>query len=226
MSIKLLKKHFEEAQRAFPKLQCHWYEKDNVWVVHGDLDIVDDAGIYRGTFTIAVTIDENYPFTKPSVFELSKNIKRDIAWHMGQNGWCCLDIPHKLLAMAKKGIHIGTFIRDVVYPYFANQLYKKIDGDYANGEWEHGDDGRKQLYREEFDIHEPQMAITFLDSVKNHNLPGRNDLCICKEEKFKKCLAHVYAVQTLIRLPKEQIAYDLEMFRKELKNNTSRVETA
>ncbi len=211
-STHIFYKHFEQVQDCFPKLQLRRMKSRDAWAVVGTLDIRGEQGEYRGSFEVGIVVSKKYPFTVPEVYELSEKIERNIDWHISSQGLCCLDMPHRLYEVTKRGIHFRDFISDFIYPYFANQLYKKLDGNYANGEWNHGNEGIVQFYREEMDIHDSKTAVKFLNAIISNNIPGRNDPCLCGNEKFKKCTSHFNGVQRLSRLSRYQLKYDLNIF--------------
>jgi hypothetical protein len=203
---------FEEATHIFPKLKYCKDNEANMWVVSGELDICDKAGDFWGTFTIAIDVPISYPYCVPEVREISHNIKREDNWHISKNGKCCIDIDHKLLIYKKRGFNITDFIKQKVYPYFANQIFKDKSGNYAEGEYQHNLEGVRQFYREELNIKSETLAIKILQKLISNNLPGRNDPCVCGKSKFKHC--HLKSIQFLQSLPIETLQADLVEFSK------------
>jgi len=206
-------KDFKEAIQFFPKLNYQKNDKEKMWVVSGDLDICDQIGDYWETFSVAIYLSYAYPYCTPHVREISKIVKRDDDWHINDEGFCCLDIEHRMILMAKRGIKLSSFIKDKVYPYFANQIFKKNDGEYAAGEYRHGFDGVVQFYKEDLKIENIKNAILILQRLISNKLPGRNDCCICGErKKYKFC--HMREIELLRSLPPEILKKDLEEFSK------------
>lgn len=180
-------KDFEEVSQFFPKLSFKKNDKSKSWMVFGELDICDQAGEYWDTFEIIIYIAENYPYCIPLVKEKSKIIQREVDWHISEDGFCCLDIEHKLLNLKQRGINLTEFIKTKVYTYFANQLYRKSEGNYADGEYEHHFGGIRQFYEEDLKIKDVDIAIDILCKIISNRLPGRNDPCPCGKGKFKNC---------------------------------------
>lgn len=137
----IIKKELEDTLNRFPKLEYSYNSKTEEIYLKGILDICDTNSEYWGSFNILVKIPPNYPYVIPAVYETGKDIPVGDDRHISEKGECCLDIPHKLLKMSKKGIVLSDFIADVVYPYFANQLYFEREEKYAAGEWEHREKG-------------------------------------------------------------------------------------
>jgi hypothetical protein len=211
-SVGIFENDFEETTQFFPKLKYRKIEKDKIWVVSGELDISDQVGDYWGTFTIAIYLSASYPYCMPIVKEISNVIKRDDDWHIDEDGNCCLDIEHKMLLLKKRGMNLADFLKNKVYPYFANQIYKKNIGKYASGEYLHNFEGIQQFYQEELNIGNVELAIKILQGIILRKLPFRNDLCFCGEKKFKLC--HLKSVDFLRSMPVERLKTDLEEFSK------------
>lgn len=204
-------KDFCEVAQLFPKLNYKRNDKSKSWTIYGKLDICDNVGDYWDTFDIAIYVSDAYPYCIPLVKERSKFICREPDWHIDQDGYCCVDIEHKLLILKRKGINLAEFIKSKVYPYFANQVYKKSQNDYAAGEYGHNFDGIKQFYVEDLNIKNISLAIDILSRILNHRLPGRNDPCLCGNGKFKKC--HFHSSEFLKSIPREQLKNDLIEFK-------------
>jgi len=202
----------------FPKLRRRWNEEQAVWILEGDLDICDIKGIYWDTFAVAILLDSKYPHSVPLVIETSEKIPRNSERHISKSGVCCLDIEHRLLHWAQRGIILSDFITEKVYPFFANQLYFEDKKCYAGDEYLHRFQGVQQFYSEELDITEPSQAILLIQAILNNRLPERNKLCPCNSmTKFKKC--HQASVEFLIQVGIDQLKKDLQGFE-EIRDST------
>lgn len=212
---KFFESDFQAVLDLFPKLKTKWNTKNQCWCIKGEIDICDTEGEYWGSFDILIIVPKSYPCCLPVVKEISKHIKREDEWHINEEGLCCLDIDHKMLFLAKRGINILDFMRNYVYPHFANQLYKIKTGKYAGDEYKHHFDGVRQFYSEDLNIHDSETAILILKAILKGAIPERNEKCLCEKAKFKKC--HLPAIEFLERIPQERLTLDLEEFRKQLK---------
>lgn len=200
---------FGAALERFPKLSYHWSTKVKMWIITGELDICDTEGVYWNTFQITMLVPRSYPYCVPIVAERSNIIPRDIEWHISSEGICCLDVDHNLKAMAKKGINLTAFIKDKVYTYFANQLYKLEKNEYAGKEYAHHLDGIIQYYQETHHLSDKQTIIAMLSRLTNNSLLGRNDKCPCGSgKKIKHC--HQNSIDILKTLGNEQLSTDLK----------------
>lgn len=212
-SATLLKKDLEAVADRFPKLKWQRNGKLKRSYLVGELDICDAVGEYWGTFEIEILIPENYPFGVPKVWETSKIIPREANRHISPSGECCLDMEHRLLQTARKGICINKFIADKVYPYFANQLYFKEKQRFAGGEYAHAFEGVRQFYAEDLKLEKPTIIVQFLESILSNELPGRNAMCPCgSKEKYKRC--HMYSIDILKAVGKDKLTEDLRSFSK------------
>ena len=99
-------KDFQEAIQFFPKLRYRKSEKEKMWVVSGELDICDQVGDYWATFFVAIYLSFSYPYCTPRVREISKIVHREDDWHINDEGFCCLDIEHRMMLRAKRGIKL------------------------------------------------------------------------------------------------------------------------
>lgn len=207
----LIKKELEDTINRFPKLEYEINSKTQEIYLKGILDICDMNSEYWGSFNILLKISRKHPYDIPIVYETGKSITPGDNRHISEQGKCCLDIPHKLLKMSKKGIVLCDFIVDVVYPYFANQLYYNKEKEYASGEWQHREKGVFQFYREELNLKNKKIATHFLTCILEKNIPSRNELCLCGKDKFKRC--HGDAVNFLISLGDEKLNEDLKLFQ-------------
>ncbi|MDG5800777.1 hypothetical protein QA597_10440 [Marinilabiliaceae bacterium ANBcel2] len=199
---------FKKVSQLFPKLR--YTEKKSGWSIYGDMDICDIQGHYWETFDIEIFISNAYPYCTPVVWEKSFVIKRHPDFHIDVNGCCCIDIEHKLLMYQTRGMDLFGFIKDKVYPFFVNQVYRKYDGNYASGEYAHRFDGIIQFYKEELEIHSPELAIEILQKILDNNLPQRYDSCICGKKKYKIC--HYASVEYLKLVPKTRLVKDILVF--------------
>lgn len=205
-------KDFEKVTQLFPKLKYKWDEKSKNWILYGEMDICDEVGDYWNSFEIKIYISKSYPFCIPLVQEKSKSIKREADWHIDDQGFCCVEIEHKLQILKIRGVDIVNFIKLKIYPYFANQLYRQNKGIYAAGEYGHGFEGIKQFYEEDLNIKSIDLAINIIKKVIANQFPGRNESCPCGNGKFKNC--HLRSVELLKSISKKQLIEDLGNFQK------------
>ena len=210
-------KDIEAVIGRFPKLKSRRNNEHEAWIIEGDLDICDTQGVYWDTFEIVIILDKKYPFSVPIVIERSTRVPREDDRHISKSGVCCLDIDHRLLRLATRGINLLDFITTKVYPFFANQLYFEEKGCYAGEEYAHRFKGVEQFYNHELNINTPEMAASFLELMISNKIPERNALCPCgSKTKYKKC--HQSAIEFLAQVGKERLKEDLVGFKKLMPN--------
>lgn len=195
---------------VFPKIALVRRKHPKFWILAGEIDIFDTEQRYCGSFTVIIYVPKSYPHCEVIVQETSQLIPREADWHISKEGFCCLDIDHKLIQQSKMGIHITTFMLEKVYPYFANQLFKLEHKQYAGSEYKHAFDGVAQYYKEDLDL-KPQQAIYILEKMLTNGI-GRNDRCPCgSTKKYKHC--HWKILEPLQWIGKGRLAEDLEGFK-------------
>jgi len=209
-SIDVEVKHFLDKYYAFEIVE---YPNKRFVVLEGKIDIVDDANDYWGSFDIQIILDrEEYPYTIPIVTEKSNIIDRSDDLHISKEGICCLDIPHVLERMKRRGISFRSFYKEVIYPFFSNYHYYSDKKRYANGEYKHGFYGIVQYYEEEHELKDKEYIISLLKIAVSKSKPERNSTCpICGKPKFKKCCGK--KILELLPYGRDRLEKDLKIFR-------------
>lgn len=204
----LFEKDFALISSLYPKLRFSWNEKSKQWHVSGELDICDSTGLYWGTFDILIILESPYPVEVPLVFEISHIIPRIESWHISELGECCVDIPHNLKLVFQRGMRLPCFMKEKVYPYFANQLHRLTHHSYAGQEYGHRFEGVIQYYKDELNLDNPTLAMTFIKIILEKKIPGRNSTCLCNGgKKTKNC--HLSSIETLKDLGEDILRKDL-----------------
>ncbi|MGM1428784.1 SEC-C metal-binding domain-containing protein [Sphingobacterium lactis] len=212
---KKFERDFIEVANSFPKLEASWNAKLKMWLITGELDICDIKGVYWNNFNIVIAVPQNYPYCVPIVIEKSILIPRDIDWHISEEGICCLDVSHNLTVQSKAGIHICDFIKEKVYPFFANQLYRFEDNKYAGNEYAHYFEGIIQYYREEHKLPDEPSIVLLLSHVMKKKRTERNMNCPCGSgKKVKHC--HLQSIEIIKKLGEERISKDINKLKERL----------
>lgn len=212
----LFERDFVVAKDYFPLLNYSWSKDHKMWIISGKLDICDVKGDYWNTFDIAIIVSESYPYCVPQVIEKSKLIPRDDDWHISKDGICCLDMDNALIAMSRLGINIKDFITNKIYPYFANQLYKLEEKQYAGEEYKHYTAGLIQYYLEELKVPTENNIVVFLSMILSKADLTRNKLCPCSSgKKIKNC--HGKAIEVIKSFGRDKIVNDYKKICESLK---------
>lgn len=202
------------AQEVFPKLSII-STTNKGWKVAGEVDVCDTAGNYWDTFLIEVTFTKMYPHCVALLYETGGKIQRHIDYHIDDNGLCCVDITHKLLHRSKRGLSVIDYLREWVYPYLANQIYRQTENTYAAGEYEHHFAGVRQFYTDSLKL-STENAEKILRAIVEKKDVGRNSKCPCgSEEKVKRC--HEGSILFLKTLDRNVLESDLRRFTEFIK---------
>ncbi|MGB5928244.1 MAG: hypothetical protein WBH03_08705, partial [Cyclobacteriaceae bacterium] len=187
-------------------------ESQSGWLIEGSIDICDPEGNYYDSFEITILVPDTYPHCIPTVREISDKLDKRGNWHFNRDESCCLDIYHRLLREGKPGIHILTFVKDKVYPYFANQVYRLKEGKYANGEFMHNEMGNIQFYLEDLKFPSLFIATKTLSLILDRKRII-NKKCFCGSTRsLKKC--HISTYYFLASLPRIILIDDFMTFWK------------
>lgn len=208
-----LRKDLKSFLDTYYKFELINSKNPNTVTLIGVIDIADENDGHWESYKIKIVFNENdYPNVVPSVIELSNHINRNWDFHISEKGECCLDIPHMLIKQKRRGIELTNFYKDVIYPFFANHQFMLKEGNYANGEYQHFNDGIAQFYSEEFKFTEPQIIIKHLELALGITKADANKECpICGKPKYKKCCRP--KVYKLLIYGNERLRKDLDVFQ-------------
>ena len=175
----------------------------------GILDIPDDEGKDAGAFAIEIHPSKDFPYAFPILFEVGGDIPCESDWHKYSDNSCCLTVPAKERLICKNGITLIWFVKNIVIPYFANQLYKKQTGTYLQ-EYSHGRDGIWEFYEELFRSQDMNVWRLCLQGAFGNLKHERNGKCYCNSgEKYKKC--HLPIEEDVRKIGEKQIITDLKI---------------
>jgi hypothetical protein len=139
------KNQLQEAVNAYPNLVIK--KDDRGWdYLSGILDVPNDEGKIVGAFMVEIHGTEYFPMRFPKLFETGGEIPMEAAWHRNMDESCCITVPPDEILKCKAGISVKSYIQDYAIPYFANQIHRKITGEYKNGEYAHNLNGLEQYY--------------------------------------------------------------------------------
>lgn len=204
-----LNNDINEVLQMFPKLKQ--YEKNKCKLLSGEIDIFDSESVYLESYEINVFIPKNYPYGFPLLQETSCRFEHIADRHISTDGFCCVCSLQEADIVSQRGISIKNFFSKYVVPYFANQLYFQSEKHWANGDYEHGDYGIFQFYRELLKVGKLEDAISILSILHSKKL-NRNDNCFCgKGKKIKHC--HFEEYKKIKDLSKLRVASDLKILK-------------
>ncbi len=156
--------------------------------LRGQLAIVDEEDTLWHTYDVEIHHTENYPKSFPIVYETGGAIQRIADWHINSDGSCCLDNEFSQQIKCFKGIKLIDFIRNELLPWLANQSYRRVTGNYVNGEQGHGDIGRIEFFMLELKAPNLKVCVEWMiELAKRQKLP-RQATCFCGSgNKWRHC---------------------------------------
>ena len=198
---------------SFPKLRVE-KKDDNVPILIGEIDIIDDTGKYWENYLIEIHCTPEFPNRFPLVYEVGGKLPRIGDWHINEDSkTCCICVLQEELLICKEGVSLLKFIQNQVLPYFFNQTHRRVEGYYVNGEYSHGILGIVEFYSRELRTQNPLEIIQLLNYIQQGKEPHRIDLCFCgSRKKYRKC--HRESFRKLINLGQFRISADIEYIYK------------
>lgn len=205
-NLSFFKKEKELISKYYPTLK--YIEENKNFKLIGELYIkeIDDS------YSIEINFLDDYPNSLPIVKEIGNDIPKDLNRHISFDRTCCLCVPQLEKYYFPKDSNIKDFLDKLVIPFFANQAYFEMTGQWINGEYSHGYLGIYEFYREFFDIENINKILQLLQiSIKT--IPNFNKKCPCKCGKsIRKC--HMKKILELKKLVKiNQLRNDIYEFK-------------
>jgi hypothetical protein len=146
-------------------------------VIDGKLHISGTLDIGFGEknlFQIKILVDNRYPDKMPEVYETAGRVPSILDRHYMSDGTgCCLVVPHRYREYFTSLMTFEEFIDVLVVPYFQNQLYYEINGQFVQG-YKHGEFGIWEYYFEIFgeELNE-RTLFNLIDAVLNQRRDRR-----------------------------------------------------
>jgi hypothetical protein len=176
----------------YPKLSK--IERDNKFILAGEIDIIDDAGKYWETYVIEIFCSETFPYRFPHLYEIGGKIPKIADWHIYEDTFsCCVKILPEEILRCLKGITVEQYVTSEVLPYLFNQTHRRVEGYYVNGEYGHGGLGLYEYYSNEFKTGDLEQIAKLLHSVATRPNPDRTSMCFCGSGvKYRYCHRAIY----------------------------------
>lgn len=197
----------ELVSKYYPTLK--YIEENKNFKLIGELYIkeIDDS------YSIEINFLDDYPNSLPIVKEIGNDIPKELDRHISYDGTCCLCVPQLEKYYFPKGSNIKDFLDKLVVPFFANQAYFELTGEWINGEYAHGILGIYEFYNNLLGIKNINEILNLLKIVKK-SIPNFNKKCPCNSGKsVRKChLVKIVQLKKIIRV--DQLNNDIEEFSK------------
>lgn len=162
-------------------------------ILKGEIDLIDEFGKHRDTYSIEVHPVAEYPRRFPYVFETGGRLPWNADWHVYESdGHCCIKVDPEEILICKRGITLLGFIEQQVMPYFFNQTFRRINGYFIN-ERSHGLIGVIEYYQGVFRENNIPKLIRLMEFVLDNEEPSRVSICFCGvKSKYRKCHRDAY----------------------------------
>jgi hypothetical protein len=168
--------------------QLHYEHTEYTWKLSGSIDIKDKEGNYYDDYDIEIVGTLLFPNRFPKLFELSNKFPKTPEWHTYVDKSCCTAVWQKEIEACHKGITILGYMDEYVIPYLANQKYKKVTGQYKNGEYAHNVLGELQCFEEMLKTKSNFKIFTSFRLALSSKKIDYNKKCFCKSgKKYKNC---------------------------------------
>jgi hypothetical protein len=200
----------EEVVIEYPGLTIG--QKGDLKYVKGVLDIYNDKGAVAGSYLMEICFTEHFPFQFPKLYETGQAIPNEADWHKYPDGSCCLTVRPDEIIICKAGITVSAFIKNFCIPFFANHIYRKLEGKYKNGEYAHGVLGLAQYYNGLLRTSDKVKWQKYFDHVFGQKIfkLKRNELCFCGSSvKYKRC--HLIIFKSMWDIGSKRIWSDFKL---------------
>ncbi|MEP6676798.1 MAG: SEC-C domain-containing protein [Ferruginibacter sp.] len=187
-NYKIYCNQLQDALIEFPNLSI--IEREGVKILKGIVDVPNDQLEIAGSYLVEIHFTAGFPFRFPHLFEIGGAIENHIDWHKFSNNRCCITVLPDEILKCKTGITVIEFIKKYCFSFLANHIYRKLNGNYLNGEYSHGTKGILEFYHDFFKSHDTSIWVQYFTHVFKTTifLTKRNEKCFCGGlKKFKQC---------------------------------------
>lgn len=179
-------KDIQTIRKKYPQL--HYQFTENSWKFIGNIDILDNNKAYYDGYDIEIVGTEVFPNSFPKLFEKGGKFPKTADWHTFIDESCCTAVKPKEILSCRNGISVTRYIEEFVIPYLANQTYKRRNGKYTNGEYEHNELGEFEFFQELFFTKSLSNIFMCLQLSLSDNDNSGNKQCLCNSgKKYKIC---------------------------------------
>lgn len=183
----LIIKEYIEAKEYYPKLNPPIKNKEGLWEIRGDFDVLGGDGYCWATYSIKIVIPKTYPYEVPLLIETSNKIEKSTDWH-NKDGVCCTSTNAKIFHTIGAPINLKKWLQVFVHSYFANHVVRLKEGRYPIGEYSHFEEGILEAYFEIFNTDSKNEVLSKISEIVNYRANSRNKMCKCGSgKKHKRC---------------------------------------
>lgn len=167
-------------------LHLHIDQQDNA-TVHGTLVVPSPTGIVLDRYQISIEIPADFPASLPIVRETGGRIPWDPDFHVETNGIACVMLPDERWRIFPESAPFTDFIDGPVQNFFLGQSLVELGEDWPFDEWEHGERGILEYYKQLFESEDPATVLRYLRMLSKRTLK-KHWKCPCGSgKKVRKC---------------------------------------
>ncbi len=202
-----------KAIEDFPLLKI--IERGKFIFVEGDIILTDPEYGEFDRYSVSISFLKCYPRCFPKVIETSKKIPRKDYRHVNPDGTLCLAVDPEERLISKNGISFKFFLDKVLVPHLSRETFRELNGDYVDGEYDHGNAGIWEFYIKKLGKTDKKQVLLELNEIRTSKWLGRNELCVCgSSKKFKNC--HLNKWEEIKRLGDEYLKNQIETLKTDL----------
>jgi hypothetical protein len=208
--MKEVLKDIDRALADYPLLNLV-INKKTIKIV-GDIELVHPVLGKFDHYAVEIIIPKSYPKGFPLVIETSEKIPRTGSRHVNPDNSLCIAVEQEEKRITRNGITFKYFLDKVLIPHLSRETYRSINGSYSDGEYEHGDEGVWEYFKEKLNTNDENSIIKQLEQIVNSKWQDRNKPCFCESgSKFKKC--HLPKWQLLLESGEGYLSNKIEFLK-------------
>lgn len=166
-------------------------------IVRGSIRVEHD-GVDLDWFVIEVGLAPLQRLCLPQVREVGGRIPRIPDRHMNDDGSCCVCLPEDYFLRNPGPFDMITFLDGPVRGYFIAQALVERGDPWPHGEWDHGEAGRREWFKEFLDSLKPEVFRAYLETLSHDKIKGHYPCPCGSERRLRDC--HFWLVLWLQRI--------------------------
>ncbi len=196
-----------EALQQYPSLK-RVKDSDEVHL-EGKIIFTNAVHGFDDWFNVAIKFPQHYPYQFPCVEEIDNRIPKVKERHVNSNGYLCFGAEPEELIVCNDGINLSYFLKNVLIPHLAREVYVEIHRNYPHGERPHYKRaGNMDFYYETLRSKDAVLVLKSFCHIACGSLPKTGKLCYCGSgTPYFDC--HESAIKVLQKLPATYIISEI-----------------